>query len=338
MLRMKITELGKLTLLDDGGLICMVTLHERPFLDESLCLASFQWRSPDPFELAIGDLVSHYEHGVARYCGCKSINAGDGEKWHLLLEFAHGARLYVPISRSDLVQKLSVDCALSDLGAKGRKWAQSYCIEVLPNAYEWPGMPPFPKIPGQSETLGALALYRGHTLELERQVHHNLMAEWHLACTAFQGRLHADASYRRAVQEYLERQDREPQPLLDGWVYRATVLRVADSAGPNVRNPDERLLLVKRYVLRRERAVEKMRREVDALESCRSLEDSTREAIPENVRLFVWQRDKGQCVRCGSRERLEFDHIIPVVAGGSSTERNIQLLCESCNRSKGATV
>lgn len=53
---------------------------------------------------------------------------------------------------------------------------------------------------------------------------------------------------------------------------------------------------------------------------------------------FVWQRDRGQCVKCGSRERLEFDHIIPLVAGGSSTERNIQLLCETCNRSKGATV
>ena len=63
-----------------------------------------------------------------------------------------------------------------------------------------------------------------------------------------------------------------------------------------------------------------------------------RESIPDKVRLFVWQRDKGQCVKCGSRERLEFDHIIPVVEGGSSTERNVQLLCEACNRSKGATI
>ena len=81
-----------------------------------------------------------------------------------------------------------------------------------------------------------------------------------------------------------------------------------------------------------------MRREVEALENCGSLEGAVREPIPEHVRLFVWRRDKGQCVRCGSRERLEFDHIIPVVAGGGSTERNIQLLCESCNRSKSATV
>jgi len=33
-------------------------------------------------------------------------------------------------------------------------------------------------------------------------------------------------------------------------------------------------------------------------------EGAAREPIPENVRLFVWQRDKGQCVRCGSRERF----------------------------------
>jgi 5-methylcytosine-specific restriction endonuclease McrA len=30
--------------------------------------------------------------------------------------------------------------------------------------------------------------------------------------------------------------------------------------------------------------------------------------------------------------------IIPVISGGSSTERNVQLLCEPCNRSKGATI
>ena len=60
-----------------------------------------------------------------------------------------------------------------------------------------------------------------------------------------------------------------------------------------------------------------------------------RERIPELVRRFVWQRDGGQCVACGSKERLEFDHIIPVIEGGANTERNIQLLCESCKRKKG---
>lgn len=63
-----------------------------------------------------------------------------------------------------------------------------------------------------------------------------------------------------------------------------------------------------------------------------------REAIPERVRHEVWRRDRGRCVDCGSRTRLEFDHIIPVSRGGSGTARNIELRCESCNRSKGARV
>jgi len=60
-----------------------------------------------------------------------------------------------------------------------------------------------------------------------------------------------------------------------------------------------------------------------------------RQPIPEHVRHEVWRRDQGRCVDCGSRERLEFDHIIPVSEGGSNTARNIELRCEACNRGKG---
>jgi hypothetical protein len=66
--------------------------------------------------------------------------------------------------------------------------------------------------------------------------------------------------------------------------------------------------------------------------------DRDRRAIPEGVRHEVWRRDEGRCVDCGSHERLEFDHIIPLSKGGSSTARNIELRCEACNRRKGATV
>jgi hypothetical protein len=62
----------------------------------------------------------------------------------------------------------------------------------------------------------------------------------------------------------------------------------------------------------------------------------TRPPIPKDVQMFVWQRDSGRCVQCASNQNLEFDHIIPFSMGGSSTARNLQLLCESCNRSKGA--
>lgn len=65
---------------------------------------------------------------------------------------------------------------------------------------------------------------------------------------------------------------------------------------------------------------------------------TSRERIPEKVRNEVWRRDEGKCVRCGSREKLEFDHIIPISKGGSNTARNIELLCESCNRKKSNRI
>lgn len=69
-----------------------------------------------------------------------------------------------------------------------------------------------------------------------------------------------------------------------------------------------------------------------------SIPDKTkysRPRIPEEIRVKVWRRDGGECARCGSRENLEFDHIVPISKGGSNTTRNIELLCEKCNRSKG---
>ncbi len=63
-----------------------------------------------------------------------------------------------------------------------------------------------------------------------------------------------------------------------------------------------------------------------------------RERIPSDVQNFVWKRDGGRCVVCGSNEKLEFDHIIPVSKGGSNTPRNIQLLCEKHNRHKGGNI
>lgn len=61
-------------------------------------------------------------------------------------------------------------------------------------------------------------------------------------------------------------------------------------------------------------------------------------AITQEVKDRVWNRDGGKCVQCGSNENLEFDHIIPFSKGGANTYRNIQLLCELCNRSKSAKI
>lgn len=60
--------------------------------------------------------------------------------------------------------------------------------------------------------------------------------------------------------------------------------------------------------------------------------------ISQKVKDKVWNRDGGKCVECDSNENLEFDHIIPHSKGGANTYRNIQLLCEPCNRSKSAKI
>lgn len=65
---------------------------------------------------------------------------------------------------------------------------------------------------------------------------------------------------------------------------------------------------------------------------------SKRAHLAQDVKILVWQRDGGRCVSCAAQSDLEFDHIIPVAMGGSNTARNLQLLCEPCNRRKGATL
>jgi len=57
--------------------------------------------------------------------------------------------------------------------------------------------------------------------------------------------------------------------------------------------------------------------------------------IPTSVKLEVWKRDKGQCVQCGSKDNLHFDHILPYSKGGTSLKsENIQLLCARHNLEK----
>lgn len=60
--------------------------------------------------------------------------------------------------------------------------------------------------------------------------------------------------------------------------------------------------------------------------------------IPQDVKDKVWNRDQGRCIRCGSNQNLEFDHIIPLSKGGANTYRNIQLLCETCNKKKSNKI
>lgn len=123
---------------------------------------------------------------------------------------------------------------------------------------------------------------------------------------------------------------------------------------------DERLLTVKAATINRElgliqRVFEIARRELtyqeeEELNSIRSyvanIEATTeyrsngpkRDPIPDDVKLLVWTRDGGACIRCGVKESLHFDHIIPVSKGGGNLADNIQLLCETCNLKKSNKI
>jgi len=64
-----------------------------------------------------------------------------------------------------------------------------------------------------------------------------------------------------------------------------------------------------------------------------------REPTTAEVRRQVWRRDEGRCAwvgpdghRCGSRWRVEIDHVEPAALGGPSTLENLRLACAAHNR------
>jgi hypothetical protein len=120
------------------------------------------------------------------------------------------------------------------------------------------------------------------------------------------------------------------------WLFEDRIFITPDADLPI----DVQVILVKeansRENQQQEEAIARTLQEIDNIRnrSVRVSLDHVRQPIPGNVRIEVWRRDQGQCVKCGSRNRLEYDHIIPVSRGGSNTARNIELLCESCNRAK----
>jgi transcription-repair coupling factor (superfamily II helicase) len=81
-------------------------------------------RAIDSFlELEDNDLVVHVSHGIARYRGMQVLEKNGQAEEHLILEFREGTRVYVPVSKIDLVQKYvggaKTDPELSKLGGAG---------------------------------------------------------------------------------------------------------------------------------------------------------------------------------------------------------------------------
>ena len=124
----------------------------------------------------------------------------------------------------------------------------------------------------------------------------------------------------------------------DGWLFKGWVYHAKDehSRSRGLYSEEHVKLLILELHDRERRRLEKLKR----LYSVSADEESSgrRERIPERVRIEVWRRDGGKCARCGSREDLEYDHIVPVSKGGSNTARNVELLCQRCNREKSSNI
>src|SRR5206468_2575662 len=73
-------------------------LLRRPKYQRGAALTAFT-------DLAVGDVVVHEDHGLGRYLGLKTMTVGDRDGDFLVLEYAEGNQLYLPVERLDLVSK-----------------------------------------------------------------------------------------------------------------------------------------------------------------------------------------------------------------------------------------
>ena len=66
---------------------------------------------------------------------------------------------------------------------------------------------------------------------------------------------------------------------------------------------------------------------------------STSRQIPSRIKQEVYKRDKGQCIECGSKDQLHFDHDFPFAKGGTSIlAENVRILCARHNLAKSANI
>ncbi len=72
--------------------------------------------------LAVGDLVVHVDHGVARYAGLKTLGVQGAPHDCLQLDYAGGDKLFLPVENIDLLSRFGSDdpnAALDKLGGAG---------------------------------------------------------------------------------------------------------------------------------------------------------------------------------------------------------------------------
>ncbi len=70
----------------------------RPHFQRGAAIAAFTDLQPN-------DLVVHEQHGIGRYHGLRTLHTDGRDADFLLLEYAEGGRLYLPVERLDLISK-----------------------------------------------------------------------------------------------------------------------------------------------------------------------------------------------------------------------------------------
>jgi transcription-repair coupling factor (superfamily II helicase) len=93
-----IPELGLIVLTEQEIFGARRRTLRRPKYQRGAALASFT-------DLTLGDLIVHEDHGIGRYLGLKTMSVGDRDADFLLLEYADGNQLYLPVDRLDLISK-----------------------------------------------------------------------------------------------------------------------------------------------------------------------------------------------------------------------------------------
>jgi len=113
----QIVIFGTLDLFDDSELVSQAP---RQRSKSANFLSDFR-------DLAVGDYVVHVEHGIGQYLGLKEITQDEATAEFMVLEYAEGAKLYVPLTRLDLIQKYrsaeGARPALAHLGTQ--QWAKT---------------------------------------------------------------------------------------------------------------------------------------------------------------------------------------------------------------------
>ncbi|CAN5590544.1 transcription-repair coupling factor [soil metagenome] len=104
-------KLGLFTDLELFGFRKAVRHQSRRALTDNVAFAS---------SLTPGEFVVHIDHGIAKFTGLTRAEAGGVEREYLLLEYAKGDKLYVPVDQSDRVTRYSgggVDPQVTKLGS-----------------------------------------------------------------------------------------------------------------------------------------------------------------------------------------------------------------------------